>query len=208
MAGWTGVQGSRSNWWEKCRRYWDPYDGRRRKKQQQQDLLQKLYELVLQEVANPLGTNNTSWYPIFLIPVLVSSIELSRWCQVRVEIAQGRHVVRTCVEVMALSWLALGVWEPNKSPVMAAKKIKCCSPSSDGCGSPTNGCQRKGIQAGESDTALQGIRWQKSPRGKEDGIFIAWDTSSSTDKTLKIASGELTEAAEVVWGCGEAWYVI
>lgn len=56
---------------------------------------------------------------------------------------------------------------------MAAKKIKCCSPSSDGCGSPTNGCQRKGFQAGESDTDLQGVRWQESPRGKEGGIFIA-----------------------------------
>lgn len=80
---------------------------------------------------------------------------------------------------------------------MAAKKIKCCSPSSDGFGSPTNGCQRKWLQAGGADTALQGVKWQKSPRGKEDRIFTAGDTSSSTDKTLKIDAGEGTAVAEV-----------
>lgn len=158
---------------------------------------------MLQEAANPLGANNTS----FLIPCTC----FNHWGKQLMQSWSGNSPGKACgVHVCGGNGFivtGLGGWEPNKSPVMAAKEIKCCPPSTE-CGSHTNGCQRKGFQAGESDTALQGVRRQKSPRGKENGIFIAWDTSSPTDKTLKINAGKLTEVEEVVWGLGKAWYGI
>lgn len=71
-------------------------------------------------------------------------------------IAQGRHVVCTCMEVMALPRPALGGSEPSESQRTHAKKIKCCSLSSE-CGSRANlhGFRREGFQAGESDPALE-----------------------------------------------------